>query len=360
MKNTLLIVTMPLAFILFMTACSKNDNTTPQQQVSNQDILDNYVNGLVLPNLKDLNENATKLNSDIEAFIADKNTDNLTKARNSWYSTRISWEQSEAMLFGPVEDNNFDPRIDSWPVDFNAIQTVWNSQNDFTEDYINGLQDELKGFHPIEYILFGQNGDAKPEDFTDQRKVDYLAAMSNNLKKITDSLYNDWLPAGGNFAQNLLKAGTADSKYSTQQAAFIEIANAMIDIVKEVGDSKLKQPFDEKDPTQAESPFSKNSFTDFKNNITGARNVYLGGYGNSSGASLSNLVAVYNKSLDTRIQKQLDEIITNLESYNQDGITYSEAIVNNRPRVQASMDMLATLQNTLEDELIKLIQLHVK
>lgn len=358
MKNVRLIIGALLSVIFFFTACSKNsDNSKPQQQVSQKEILDNYVNGVVLPNLKDLNIQATALNNDIEAFVADKNAGNLNKARKSWFSTRESWEQSEAMLFGPVEDNNFDPRIDSWPVDFTAIQTVWSSQDDFTEDYINGLADELKGFHPIEFILFGENGDAKPEDFTNQRKIDYLMAMSRNLTHITDSLYHDWLPAKGNFAQNILQAGTSGSKYSTQRAAFIEIANAMIAIVSEVGDSKLKQPFDARDPKQAESPFSKNSFTDFANNITGAQNVYSGGYGNHSGASLSNFVAMYNKSLDTKIKNQLREIINNLKGYE---VTYSEAIIHNRTQVQGSMNLLSTLNETLENELIPLIQLHVK
>lgn len=346
-----------LLVTLFFSACSKSDDPGPDQEVSSQQVLDNYVSSIVLPNLKDLNERASSLNSDIDAFIADTTQENLEQARQSWFATREAWEQSEAMLFGPVEDNNFDPRIDSWPVDFAAIQTVWNSQNDFTEDYINSLQDELKGFHPIEFILFGQNGDAKPGDFTDQRKVDYLKAMSLNLKNITDSLYDDWTPASGNFAHHLLKAGTSDSKYGTKQAAFIEIANAMTGIVTEVGDTKLKLPFDQKDPSQAESPFSKNSFTDFANNITGAQNVYLGGYGDHSGASLSSFVSLYNKSLDTKIKTQFNAVIENLKGYQ---VTYSEAIVSKRSQVQASMNLLATLKETLENELIPLIQLHVK
>lgn len=357
MKNTLLAITL-ITFLWGVVSCSDDgDSPQPQQQATAEEVIDSYVNHLVLPNLKDLNEQATDLNEAINTFLTGKTPENLNEAREEWLDTRVAWEQSEAMLFGPVEDNNFDPRIDSWPVDFTAIQSVWNSGNEFTQDYINGLADELKGFHPIEYLLFGQNGDAIPDDFTDPRKVDYLKAMSLNLKRITDSLYQDWIPTGGNFAQNLLEAGTDNSKYDSKQAALIEIANAMAAIVSEVGDSKLKQPFLTKDPTKAESPFSKNSFTDFTNNITGAQNVYLGGYDDQQGIGLSAFVQVYNKDLDARIKSKFTEVINNLKNYN---VPYGEAIVNNRSQIQASIDLLEGLKTILENDLVNLIQLQVK
>ena len=356
MKITLF-TSLALSFAFFLSSCSKNNENGPSATATPSEVISGYVESVVLPNLKDLNEKATQMNTSIDAFIADKTQANLDAARQNWLATRVAWEQSEAMLFGPVEDNNFDPRIDSWPVDFNAIQQVWNGSDEFTQPYINNLADELKGFHPIEFILFGQNGDAKPEDFTNQREIDYLQAMSLNLKSITDSLYTDWTPEGDNFANELLTAGSGSQKYTSQKAALIEIANAMIGIIGEVGDSKLKQPFLAQDPTQAESPFSKNSFTDFKNNITGAQNVYLGRYGNSQGVSLSAFTALYNKDLDTRIKAQLSEVVSNLGGYD---VTYGEAIVGKRSQVQASMDLTASLQNILETELIPLIQLHAE
>lgn len=346
-----------LASALFLSSCSKDDSPDDSAKVTTDAVISGYVQSIVLPNLKDLNDKATAMNTAVDAFIADKSQDKLTAARQSWLATRVAWEQSEAMLFGPVEDNNFDPRIDSWPVDFNAIQSVWNGSDEFTQDYINGLQDELKGFHPIEFILYGENGDAKPADFTNQREIDYLQAMSLNLKNITDSLYKDWIPSGGNFQNELLTAGSGSQKYTSQQAAMIEIANAMIGIIGEVGDSKLKQPFTAEDPTQAESPFSKNSFTDFKNNITGAQNVYLGHYGSSQGVSLSDFVAQYNKDLDTRIKAKLSAVISNLGGYD---VTYGEAISSKRSQVQASIDLATGLEEILSSELIPLIELRAK
>lgn len=352
-----LLSALALTSAMCMSSCSKDDEGGPSGSVTTTQVISGYVQSVVLPNLKALNDNATVMNISVEAFIAEKTQANLDAARKNWLSTRVAWEQSEAMLFGPVEDNNFDPRIDSWPVDFNAINQVWNGTDEFTQPFVNAMADELKGFHPIEYILFGQNGDAKPADFTNPRQIEYLQAMSVNLKNITDSLYRDWTPAGDNFAKELLSAGAGSQKYTSQKAAMIEIANAMIGIIGEVGDSKLKQPFLAKDPTQAESPFSKNSFTDFTNNITGAQNVYLGQFGSSQGVSLSGFVAQYNKDLDTRIKARLSAVISNLAGYE---VPYGEAIVSKRPQVQASIDLTLGLQQILESELIPLIELRAK
>lgn len=362
MKNALLILTF-ITFLFSAVSCSDDDNkVTPSTEASTQEVIDSYVNDLVIPNLKDLNEEAADLDAAINAFLADKTAANLEEAQDEWYETRAAWEQSEAMLFGPAVDNNFDPRIDSWPVDFNAIQDVWNSGNEFTQDYINGLADELKGFHPIEFLLFGQNGDATEADFTDQRKIDYLKAMSLNLKRITDSLYADWNPAAGNYGKNLLEAGTGNSKYDSKHAVMIEIANAMAGIVSEVGDGKLAEPFSANDPSKAnpllaESPFSKNSFTDFTYNIKGAQNVYLGGYDDESGAGMSAFVSIYNKDLDAQIRAKFKAVISNLQNYD---VSYGDAIINKRSQVQKSIDALEDLKSILETDLINLINLNVK
>jgi uncharacterized iron-regulated protein len=73
----------------------------------------------------------------------------------AWKDVRSTWEQSEAFLFGPVATNNIDPSTDTWPVDYNALDSLSNTGNAFTQSYLNTLGDELKGYHPSEYLLWG-------------------------------------------------------------------------------------------------------------------------------------------------------------------------------------------------------------
>ena len=41
-------------------------------------------------------------------------------ACNAWITAREPWEESEAFLFGPVDELGLDPNMDSWPLDQNA------------------------------------------------------------------------------------------------------------------------------------------------------------------------------------------------------------------------------------------------
>ena len=49
-------------------------------------------------------------------------------ACNAWITAREPWEESEAFLFGPVDELGLDPNMDSWPLDQNAIVQILNSQ----------------------------------------------------------------------------------------------------------------------------------------------------------------------------------------------------------------------------------------
>ena len=64
---------------------------------------------------------------------------------------------------------------------------------------------------------------------------------------------------------------------------------------------KMYEPYIDKDSTITESPYSDNSLIDFRNNIIGAQNVYLGLNG---GKGVKDLVAAKNKDLDNQIQTQ--------------------------------------------------------
>ena len=54
---------------------------------------------------------------------------NLTAAQTSWKNLRNVWEQCEGYLFGPVEDNEYDPQMDTWPTDANEFDSLLSSNN---------------------------------------------------------------------------------------------------------------------------------------------------------------------------------------------------------------------------------------
>ena len=87
-------------------------------------------------------------------------------ACNAWITAREPWEESEAFLFGPVDELGLDPNMDSWPLDQNAIVQILNSQKWGDLEWSEGDDDakvesaqNVRGFHTLEFLLFK---DGKP------------------------------------------------------------------------------------------------------------------------------------------------------------------------------------------------------
>lgn len=352
-------------FLSFLLACSgilmlnscKKDNSTAETDGDNSaaKVLTDFPAFIAEANLNDLQQKAAAFNGAAEAFLAAPSQQGLTAMQQQWYETRTAWEQSEAFLFGPVATLELDPSIDSWPVNFVDIDSVISNNSTFPDSYIDSLNPTLKGFHPIEYLIFGQNGNRQYTELSARQK-DYLAALSKHLQRTTARMYHEWSATGGNFGAQLTQAGSSASQYASRKDALLEIVDAMAGIVEEVGTGKIEEPFASKDPSLEESPFARNSFRDFRNNLRGVQNVYTGKY-TMQGSGIQLIVQQYNKSLDLKIQQKVQQCIDNLGAYQ---VSFGDAINSQPGAIQSTQAMLADLQQVLEEELRPLIQQNIK
>lgn len=353
----------PLSFMLLASGailfvgCKKDSNeTTADTSSVPGSVLNDFTRNVAEPNLTDLSVKAALLDDAIVAFVANPSSGGLLTIRQNWYDTRVAWELSEAFLFGPVATMDLDPAIDSWPVNFVDIDSVINNNgNVFTQSFIDSLDPTLKGFHPIEYLAFGENGQRDYTSLTARQK-EYMVALGAQLKRVTAQMIHEWKADGGNYSGQVSGAGQSGSRYVSQKEAMLEIANSMIGIIEEVGTGKIQEPFANKDASLEESPFAKNSWTDFRYNITGAKNVYMGKY-TVQGKGMKDFVQLYNKSLDLQIQQKMDAAVQNLASYTT---PFGESILNQPAAIVATQAQLADLKNLLETQLVPLIQQHVK
>lgn len=334
--------------VFVFNACKTKEDPTPAK-VSQEQVLSSLSTNLYLSSYNSLKYRSEQLYTDIQNFISNPTDANLTLCRNDWKYTREVWENSEAWLFGPVATDNIDPRIDTWPVDFVRLDSVLNSGSTFTNAYVNGLEESLKGFHPIEYLLFGKNGKKTAAEF-DAKQTAYLLALAENLKQLTADLHTSWVSQGGNFVNELVTAGN-NSIYPTKLSAFQEITNSMIGICEEVADGKMGEVLTNLDSMAEESPFAQNSLTDFTNNIKGVQQVYLAQNG------LSAFVSSYNLSLDARIKQKTTAAIAAL---NQISVPFGRAIFEQPIQVQNAIDAINSLKDELETGLLPLIQTQVK
>jgi predicted lipoprotein len=343
MKTWLLILA---AAACILPGCKK-PSTTTTTKVSSTDVITDFVQKTALPQYAGLLAKATALNTALNTLSANPSNSNLALARQAWRDTRSAWEQCEGFLLGPVEDNNYDPDMDTWPIDHHQLDSFIANSTSFDVATVHGLGQSLRGFHPLELILWGKGGNATI-DSVSQKQKQYMVALSQDLLNSVDSLNASWATGSGNFQAQLLNAGKGSTRYTTEQEAVLAIVAGMSDICAEVAEGKIYEPFNQYDSTKTESPFSHNSIVDFMNNITGAQNVYLCSFGGQTGTSLSGLVAVRNLSLDNKIKQQFAAALAALGNVT---VNFEMAIYTQRTQLQAAMDAISTLQATLDGDL---------
>lgn len=338
-----------LTCIALLNACSKSENTGSSQEfnAAKDAAISDFVNKVAIPGYAELKTKAIVLNDAVIALNSNTTESNLFAARNAWKDLRSTWEKCEGYLFGPVEDDEYDPETDTWPVNFNDMDALLSSSQPLGLADIEALTTRsLKGYHPLEYMLWGQDGNKAAASFTARQK-EYMTSLSLHLKMQAENLYNSWIPSSGNYADKFLKAGTGSNIFVKKQDAFIALTEGMTGICAEVADGKMKEPFDAFDPQIVESPFSGNSVTDFKNNIIGAYNVYQGKFV-EDGTAIQDLVKLRNSSLNALLEQKFTAAINSFDAI---PLPYEQAIINQRTQCQNTMNAITALSEILNDQL---------
>lgn len=309
--------------------------------------INNTVDNVIITTYKNLDDAATGLVSALGTLNNERTQANLEAAREAWRNTRIPWEQSEGFLFGPVDVKGIDPSLDSWPVNVEDLNAVLAGGQQLTKDYIDALEGTVKGFHTIEWLIFGENGNKQVGEMSD-RQFEYLHACAQSLKGSTAQLYNEWKTDGNNFANTVKSAGqSGNTTYPSQKSALLEFNNGIITIADEVGNGKIDEPFSTQNLLYEESRFSANSKADFADNMRSIQNIYLGGLG-SEGAGLSSIVKSKDAALDAEIRDAIQASISAIE--NIPG-TFSDAVFNNKAAVSNAQTKVRDLQTLLESKL---------
>jgi putative iron-regulated protein len=335
-------------FLALLTACDDADVQTTDYS----DILQNLGNDVILATYANLDAKTQDLVTALTALETSPSQGNLDNARQAWRNARVPWEQSEGFLFGPVDQQGIDPAIDSWPVNQPDLDAVLASPNTLTKAYIDGLDGTLKGFHTIEYLVFGIDGNKAFDSFT-PREFEYLRACAQSLEGATQQLYYAWKPDQQNFIAKVIDAGeVGNTIYPSQKAALEEIINGLVTIADEVANGKINDPLSQQNANLEESRFSSNSKQDFADNIRSIKNAYTGIYTNASGLGISSIIATKNATLDNKVKTQIDNAIAAIE--NIEG-TFTSAIFNATSSVENAQQSVRTLQQTLESEVLPII-----
>ena len=137
------------------------DAVTKLDDATLQNIIDNYVDNVVVPTYKNLKKKNAALLAAVNAFVASPSNAGFEACSKAWLEARQPWETSEAFLFGPVATFGLDPNMDSWPLDQDAIVSIMKSQKWSDLEWAEGDDDakvesaqNVRGFHTLEFLIF--------------------------------------------------------------------------------------------------------------------------------------------------------------------------------------------------------------
>jgi putative iron-regulated protein len=305
---------------------------------------------------------AQTLDTAIEALIASPSDVTLAAAKTAWVEARVPYQQTEAFRFGNAIVDDWEGKVNAWPLDEGLIDYVDAAYGGATDENafaalnviatpkftLSGTEidatnitpeligetlheaDEIEsnvasGYHAIEFLLWGQdlNGTehgAGNRAYTDyaagdectngncDRRGAYLAAASNLLVSDLEFMAAQWTTDGAARA-----AVTTDPK-----AGITAILTGMGSLsYGEQAGERMKLGVMLNDPEEEHDCFSDNTHNSHYYDGLGIRNVYVGEYVSASGAvvtgeSLQDLLAAADPAVEAELTSAINATMSEL------------------------------------------------
>ena len=301
-------------------------------------------------------DTARTLKLAVDAFLAKPTEDNLRAARAAWIAARIPYMQTEAYRFGNAIVDDWEGKVNSWPLDEGLIDYVaaaYGTESPENELYVANviahtsltiggkkldtskitkelLAEKLQeaggveanvatGYHAVEFLLWGQdlngtgpgNGARPASDFDTKqctngncaRRAQYLSAATDLLVDDLAWMATQWAPGGE--ARKTIEGGSDEAGLTAIMTGLGSLSYG------ELAGERMKLGLMIHDPEEEHDCFSDNTHASHFFDALGIRNVYLGTYRRAdrsivTGPSVSDLVRAKSPEVDAEVRTKLD------------------------------------------------------
>ncbi|MDS1136922.1 imelysin family protein [Nitratireductor indicus] len=389
--------------ILFVTAALMAGTAMPAfAAAAPEAIVSNYAD-IALATYEDSLTTAQALREAIDKLVAEPSEQTVVAARTAWLAARVPYQQSEAFRFGNPIVDDWEGRVNAWPLDEGLIDYVdagYGTESDTNQFYVaniiandkvsaggteidaatitpevleslhevGGIEANVAtGYHAIEFLLWGQdlNGtdagagnrpytDFDPANCTGghcDRRIQYLTAAADLLISDLEEMVANWQTDGEARAEvsNDPTAGLTAILTGLGSLSYGELAG-----------ERMKLGLLLNDPEEEHDCFSDNTHNSHYYDLVGIRNVYFGAYervdgSKVEGASLAELVSEKDPALAEEMKAKLDATLaamTALKERAEGGEAYDQMIGQGNEEgnavVQAAIDGLVDQTRSLE------------
>ncbi len=369
-----------------------------------KDIVNTYAN-IAQATYEDSLNTAKKMKGAIDAFLKTPTATTLQAARKSWLDARVPYQQSEAYRFGNPIVDDWEGKVNAWPLDEGLIDYVsqdYGTDSDENDLYVANViasktikvggkdvdtstidkkliaetlheagdveANVATGYHAIEFLLWGQDlngtgkgaGARKASDFDTKnctngncdRRAQYLRASTNLLIDDLTWMVGQWGEKGA-ARDDLLKKSDSEAL----SVIFTGLGSLSYG---ELAGERMKLGLMLHDPEEEHDCFSDNTHNSHYYDVLGIQNVYLGRYKRVDGSivkgpSASDLVKARDAKVDAELQAKLGATLKamgvlvkraeTVEAYDQ---MIGEGNKEGNAVVQAAIDGLTSQTKAIE------------
>ncbi|PJI84445.1 putative iron-regulated protein [Yoonia maricola] len=331
---------------------------TPALAVERSDVLDNYAD-MAAAQYTDSLTAGQALQTAVNALVETPSAASLQAAKDAWLAARVPYQQTEVFRFGNAIVDDWEGKVNAWPLDEGLIDYVDASYGGPTDENaaaalnvianasftLGGetvdasiitpalLEETLQeadgveanvatGYHAIEFLLWGQDLNGHDAGAGNRPWTDYAAGdactggncdrRGEYLVAATDLLVSDleWMAA------QWADGGVARAELTSDADAGISAILAGMGSLSygETAGERMRLGVMLNDPEEEHSCFADNTHNDHFYNGVGIQSVYLGSYTGidgtiTSGPSLSDLVAETDAALDAEMRLKLADAV---------------------------------------------------
>jgi putative iron-regulated protein len=367
-------------------------------------VLTNYAN-IAEAKYQDSLITAKALKAAVDALVAEPSAENLQAARAAWLAARVPYQQSEVFRFGNAIVDDWEGKVNAWPLNeglidyvdasyggpteentLAALNVIANPQfelsgktidaTDITPELLESALHEADGveanvatgYHAIEFLLWGQDlngtehgaGDRPWTDYADgdactngncDRRGDYLQAATDLLVSDLEWMARQW---GSDGAARTTLLADEDAGITAMLTGMGSLSYG------ETAGERMRLGLMLNDPEEEHDCFSDNTHNSHYYDGLGVQNVYLGEYVRVngelvSGASLSDLVAAKDAGLDAEMRSKLAntmQALGRIKTAAEAGLSYDQMLAQGNAAgealVMGGVDGLIEQTRTIE------------
>lgn len=318
---------------------------------SRKEVVTEIATHVIRPGYTALRDRSRALSLALKQLAEDPNTSTLSRAKEAWVATELSWKAISVITCGPIRDLELEARFAFRPARPANLENLLARTTELSEATLREEGVLIVSLSALEYLLFNSNH-IDPAKRNSATSLDHFTGPASSRRRTLVVLVSQMLEG---YANQLLTAWTSATPSSPElpapgQEGINLLVNDLVAAVEHMITKRLSSvleldPTDVRDKVWFEGQPSGSSLESLRATIRGIKTLYEGG----TGKGIDDLIQSLNPALHQRIRTQFEKIETTIGSL---GGNLDQILPKSRDRVTSLIEQLRSLELMLKTDAV--------